>query len=58
MQIIYLEKLISAQNHEWLFPRREQLNNGTTQWQTLNRNIYLFIFGLCLLTLVNNLEFW
>lgn len=59
MQITYLEKFISEQTREWLFPRREQLNNGTTQWQTFNRNICLLAFDLNLLTLVNNkLGFW
>lgn len=59
MQKTYLEKFISEQMCEWLFPRREHLNNGITQWQTLNRNICLSTFDLRLLTLVNNkLGFW
>lgn len=64
MQTIDLEKfmqemLSSEQTHEWLFPRMGQLNNGTAQRQTLNRNISLLIFDLRLFTLVNNkLRLW
>lgn len=43
MQITNLEKFISEQTCEWVFPRREQLNNGTAQWQMLNRNNYIEI---------------
>lgn len=53
------EMLSSEQTHEWLFPRMGQLNNGTAQRQTLNRNISLLIFDLRLFTLVNNkLRLW
>ena len=64
MQTIDLEKFMkqmpsSEWTHEWLFPRLDQLNNGTARGQTFNRYICLLIFDLRLLTLVNNkLRLW